>query len=109
MTLPTSIAENLIYDGLRCALETGCTSHRSNTGMVFSSLLPECYNCNIVPASPYTRRNAMPMTTPSFRDDADAEQHLTRHLRRMLLVGYYQDTVSEHTITDEHIADTFAH
>jgi hypothetical protein len=48
-------------------------------------------------------------STPLFRDDTDAEQHLIRHLRRMLLVGYYQDTVSEHTITEEHIADAFAH
>ena len=49
-------------------------------------------------------------TTPQeFRDDADAERHLTRHLRRMLLVCYYQDTISEHTITEEHIADAFAH
>jgi hypothetical protein len=45
----------------------------------------------------------------SFRDDADAEQHLIRHLRRMLVVGYYQDTVSEHTITEEHMADAFTH
>src|SRR5215510_15052521 len=51
----------------------------------------------------------MHMTPPSFRDDADAERHLTRHLRRMLLVCYYQDTVSEHTITEQHIADAFAH
>jgi hypothetical protein len=51
----------------------------------------------------------MRMTTQEFRDDADAEQHLIRHLRRMLLVCYYQDTVSEHTITDEHIADAFTH
>ncbi len=51
----------------------------------------------------------MRMTTPSFRDDADAERHLTRHLRRMLLVCYYQDTVSEHTITEQHVADAFAH
>ena len=50
----------------------------------------------------------MRMTTQEFRDDADAEQHLIRHLRRMLLMCYYQDTVSEHTITDEHIADAFA-
>lgn len=51
----------------------------------------------------------MPMTAQEFRDDADAEQHLIRHLRRMLLVCYYQDTVSEHTITEQHIADAFAH
>ncbi len=51
----------------------------------------------------------MRKTTPLFRDDADAERHLTRHLRRMLLVCYYQDTVSEHTITEAHIADAFAH
>jgi hypothetical protein len=50
----------------------------------------------------------MPMTPPSFRDDADAERHLTRHLRRMLLVCYYQDTVSEHPITEAHIANAFA-
>jgi hypothetical protein len=49
------------------------------------------------------------MTTPPFRDDADAECHLLRHLRRMLLVCYYQDTVPEHTITEQHIADAFAH
>ena len=51
----------------------------------------------------------MPMTPQEFRDDADAEQHLIRHLRRMLLVCYYQDTVSEHTITEQHIADAFTH
>ena len=51
----------------------------------------------------------MRMTTPTFRDDADAEQHLTHHLRRMLLVCYYQDPVSEYTITEEHIADAFDH
>jgi hypothetical protein len=51
----------------------------------------------------------MRMTTPAFRDDADAEQHLIRHLRRTLLVCYYQDTVSAHTITEQHIADAFAH
>jgi hypothetical protein len=51
----------------------------------------------------------MRMTTPSFRDDADAERHLLRHLRRMLLVCYYQDTASEHTITEQHIADAFTH
>ena len=51
----------------------------------------------------------MRITPQEFRDDADAEQHLTRHLRRMLLVCYYQDTVSERTITDEHIADAFTH
>ncbi len=51
----------------------------------------------------------MRMTTPSFRDDADAELHLLRHLRRILLVCYDQDTVSEHTITEEHIADACAH
>jgi hypothetical protein len=49
------------------------------------------------------------MTPQEFRDDSDAEQHLIRHLRRMLLVCYYQDTVSEHTITEQHIADAFAH
>ena len=51
----------------------------------------------------------MRKSTPSFRDDADAERHLILHLRRMLLVCYYQDTVSEHTITEQHIADAFAH
>ena len=51
----------------------------------------------------------MRMTTPPFRDDADAERHLLRHLRRMLLVCYYQDTVSEYTITEQHVADAFAH
>ena len=51
----------------------------------------------------------MRMTTPSFRDDADAELHLLRHLRRILLVCYDQDTVSEHTIMEEHIADACAH
>ena len=51
----------------------------------------------------------MRMTPPTFRDDADAERHLARHLRRMLLVSYYQETVSEHTITEQHIADAFAH
>jgi hypothetical protein len=51
----------------------------------------------------------MRMITPLFRDDADAERHLLRHLRRMLLVCYYQDTASEHTITEQHIADAFAH
>jgi hypothetical protein len=51
----------------------------------------------------------MRKSSPSYRDDADAEQHLIHHLRRMLLVCYYQDTVSEYTITEEHIADAFAH
>ena len=51
----------------------------------------------------------MRMTTQSFRDDADAERHLLRHLRRMLLVCYYQETVSEYTITEQHVADAFAH
>jgi hypothetical protein len=51
----------------------------------------------------------MHMTTPHFRDDADAERHLLQHLRRMLFVDYYQETVSEHTITEEHMADAFAH
>jgi hypothetical protein len=51
----------------------------------------------------------MRITPQEFRDDADAEQYLIRHLRRMLLVWYYQDTVSEHTITEQHIADAFAH
>jgi hypothetical protein len=51
----------------------------------------------------------MRITPHEFRDDADAEQHLIRHLRRMLLVCYYQDTVSEHTITEQHIADAFAY
>src|SRR5947208_16843463 len=78
--------------------------------VLFPSLIPECYNLNLItPASTYARRDAMRKSTPSFRDDADAEQHLIRHLRRMLLVCYYQDTVSEHTITEEHIADAFAH
>jgi hypothetical protein len=27
----------------------------------------------------------------------------------MLLVCYYQETVSEHTITEQHVADAFAH
>jgi hypothetical protein len=30
----------------------------------------------------------MLMTPQPFRDDADAERHLLRHLRRMLLVCY---------------------
>ena len=78
--------------------------------MLFPPLMPEGYNHNlIVPASPDARRDAMRMTTPSFRDDADAERHLLRHLRRRLLVCYDQDTGSEHTITEEHIADAFAH
>src|SRR5215813_6297324 len=51
----------------------------------------------------------MRMSPHEFRDDADAEQHLVRHLQRMLLVCYYQDTASEYTITDKHIADAFAH
>ena len=51
----------------------------------------------------------MRSNTPAFRDDADAKQHLIRHLRRMLLVCYYQDTVSEYTLTEQHIADAFAH
>ena len=49
------------------------------------------------------------MTTPSFRDDADAERHLLRHLQRMLLVCYDQETVSAHTITEQHVADAFVH
>jgi len=32
----------------------------------------------------------MRMSPHEFRDDADAEQHLVRHLQRMLLVCYYQ-------------------
>lgn len=51
----------------------------------------------------------MRLTTPHFRDDADAAQHLLQHLRRMLLVAYYQDTVAAHTLTEQHLADTFAH
>jgi hypothetical protein len=49
------------------------------------------------------------MTTQQFRDDADAERHLVRHLRRMLLVCYDQDTVPAHTITEQHVDDAFAH
>ncbi len=51
----------------------------------------------------------MRMIPQPFRDDADAEHHLSRHLRRMLLVCSYQDMVSEHIITEQHVADAFAH
>ena len=47
--------------------------------------------------------------TPLFRDDADAERHLLRHLRRMLLGCYDQETVSEHPITEQHVDEAFAH
>ena len=49
------------------------------------------------------------MTTQSFHDDADAERHLLRHLRRMLLVCYDPETVFEHTSTEQHVADAFVH
>jgi hypothetical protein len=45
--------------------------------------------------------------TPSFRDDADAEQHLIRHLRRMLLHFFYQDTVPLKELTEQRVADEF--
>lgn len=45
----------------------------------------------------------------SFRDDADAEQHLTRHLRRMLVHFFYQDTVPLAELTEQRAADEFAH
>ena len=51
----------------------------------------------------------MRMTTRSFRDDADAARHLLRYLRRMLLVCYDQETGSVHTLTEQHVADAFAH
>jgi hypothetical protein len=51
----------------------------------------------------------MRRTTPSFHDDADAARHLLHHLRRMLLVYYDPETVFEHTITEKHVADAFAH
>jgi len=51
----------------------------------------------------------MRMTPPTFGDDADAARHLVRHLRRMLLVYYSQDTVAAHTITEHHVDEVFAH
>lgn len=50
----------------------------------------------------------MPITTPEFRDDADAEQHLTRHLRRMLVHCFYQDTVPLEELTEQRVTDEFA-
>lgn len=51
----------------------------------------------------------MPMTTYEFRDDADAEQHLLRHMRRMLVHCFYQDTVPLKELTEQRVADEFAH
>jgi hypothetical protein len=48
------------------------------------------------------------MNTPEFRDDADAEQHLIRHLRRMLVHCFYQDTVPLEERTEQRVADEFA-
>ena len=77
---------------------------------MFPSLMPKCYNLNLIaPPSPDARRYAMRITTQAFRDDADAARHLLCHLRRMLLVRYDQETVFEHTITEQHVADAFAH
>jgi hypothetical protein len=50
----------------------------------------------------------MRMTTPEFRDDADAEQHLIRHLRRMLVHCFYQDTVPLEELIEQRVADEFA-
>lgn len=47
--------------------------------------------------------------TPAFRDDADAEQHLLRHLRRMLVHCFYQDTVPLKELTEQRVADAFTH
>jgi hypothetical protein len=49
------------------------------------------------------------MTTHEFRDDADAEQHLIRHMRRMLVHCFYQDTVPLKDLTEQCVADEFAH
>jgi hypothetical protein len=49
------------------------------------------------------------MTTYEFRDDADAEQHLIRHMRRMLVHCFYQDTVPLKELTEQRVADEFAH
>jgi hypothetical protein len=51
----------------------------------------------------------MRITTQAFRDDADAARHVLCHLRRMLVVGYDQETVFEHTLTEQHVAGAFAH
>jgi hypothetical protein len=48
-------------------------------------------------------------STPSFRDDADAEQHLLRYMRRMLVHCFYQDTVPLKELTEQRVADEFAH
>jgi hypothetical protein len=47
------------------------------------------------------------MTPQEFRDDADAEQHLIRHLRRMLLHCFYQETVPLKELTEQRVADEF--
>jgi hypothetical protein len=49
------------------------------------------------------------MTPQEFRDDADAEQHLIRHLRRMLVHCFYQDTVPLKELTEQCVADAFTH
>ena len=51
----------------------------------------------------------MPMTPQEFRDDADAEQHLIRHLRRMLVHCFYQDTVPLRELTEQRVADELTH
>jgi hypothetical protein len=71
--------------------------------------MPECYNRHIVPVSPDARKYAMRMTTREFRDDAAAERHLIRHLRRMLAHCFYQDSVPLEDLTDQRVADEFAH
>jgi hypothetical protein len=77
--------------------------------VMFSFLIPECYNLLLtLPPYPEARRDAMRITSHSFQDDADAARHLLRHLRRMLLVCYDQETVSGHTLTEQHVADAFA-
>jgi hypothetical protein len=48
------------------------------------------------------------MTTHAFRDDADAEQVLLRHMRRMLVHGFYQDTVPLKELTEQRVANEFA-
>ena len=51
----------------------------------------------------------MPMTPQEFRDDADAEQHLIRHMRRMLVHCFYQETVPLKELTEQRVADAFTH
>jgi hypothetical protein len=49
------------------------------------------------------------MTPQQYRDDVDAEQHLIRHLRRMLVHFFYQDTVPLKELTEQRVAAEFTH